>query len=90
MVTSARDKRIDPIAATALDAALKQWTDRLRSDTDADAGQQAHAAYLIGLITDHSEAAAKRLAQLVREPDATPPGMPIGAEACWFCDLVTP
>jgi hypothetical protein len=84
MATSARDKRIGPLAAAALDAALKQWAARLRTDPGV------HATYLAELITDHSDAGAKRLAQLVREADATPPGMPIGAEACWFCDLVTP
>ena len=84
MATSARDKRIGPLAAAALDGAIKQWASRLRSDPSA------HAAYLADLLTDHSDAGAKRLAQLAREPDGTPPGMPIGAEACWFCDLLTP
>jgi hypothetical protein len=84
MRVSANDKRIGPIAAAALDEVLKQWAARLKTEPGA------HSAYLAGLITDHSEAGAKRLAQLAREPDAIPPGMPIGAEACWFCDLVTP
>jgi hypothetical protein len=90
MAVSARDKRIGPMAAAALDAALKQWAARLRTDPGSDVGNRTHSTYLADLITDHSDAGAKRLAQLVREPDGIPPGMPIGSEACWFCDLVTP
>ena len=66
---------------------LKALEERLDSSRASDPVQRAHDRFLAELISDR-----ERLDQLLEEnriETPTPPGSPIGTEACWHCEPST-
>ena len=88
VLTLAALQRGDDLSSTAaalVDQRLEALSAVLRRSTAADPLQRAHDRWLAALLNDR-----ERLDQLIsatRYPVAIPPGSPIGAEACWFCEV---
>lgn len=82
--------RSDAVSATSsaiVEDRLKALEERLDSSRASDPVQRAHDRFLAELISDR-----ERLDQLLEEnhiETPTPPGSPIGAEACWHCEPST-
>lgn len=79
----ARGATLSPSAAALVSARLDTLGARLRASTAADTAQRAHDRWLGALLADR-----ERLDQVLsgeRFDPPTPPGSPIGAEACWHC-----
>lgn len=78
--------RSDAVSSTTsaiVEARLNALADRLEDSRATDPVQLAHDRFLAELISDR-----ERLDQLLEEnriETPTPPGSPIGAEACWHC-----
>lgn len=78
-----RSASVSGTTAAVVGDRLKALAGRLASSRAADPVQRAHDHWLAGLITDR-----ERMDQLLdanRIETPTPPGSPIGAEACWHC-----
>ena len=78
-----RSASVSGTTAAVVADRLKALASRLASSRAADPVQRAHDHWLAGLITDR-----ERMDQLLdanRIETPTPPGSPIGAEACWHC-----
>ena len=83
-----RGTALSPTAAAVLDDRLQALSARLSGSRAADPIQRAHDHWLGALLNDR-----ERLDQVIsasRVPIAVPPGSPIGAEACWFCETIAP
>lgn len=81
-----RGDELSSTAAALVDQRLGTLSGILRRSNASDPLQRAHDRWLGALLNDR-----ERLDQLIsatRHPVAIPPGSPIGAEACWFCDVV--
>lgn len=71
-------------SAAVIDGRLQALSSRLKASNAADPVQRAHDRWLGAILTDR-----ERIDQLLaadRFETPTPPGSPIGAEACWHCD----
>jgi hypothetical protein len=78
-----RSSAVSGTTAAVVSDRLETLAGRLLSSRATDTVQRAHDHWLAALITDHD-----RLDQLLeanRIETPTPPGSPIGAEACWHC-----
>lgn len=78
-----RSSAVSGTSAAVVDDRLTALAGRLATSRTADPVQRAHDHWLASLITDRD-----RLDQLLeanRIETPTPPGSPIGAEACWHC-----
>ncbi|MBB5746188.1 zinc-dependent metalloprotease [Brevundimonas variabilis] len=79
-----RGNGLSGTSAAVIDGRLQALSARLKASTAADAVQRAHDRWLGAVLTDR-----ERLDQLLtadRFETPTPPGSPIGAEACWHCE----
>lgn len=71
-------------SAAVIDGRLQALSNRLKASDAPDPVQRAHDRWLGAVLTDR-----ERLDQLLaadRFETPTPPGSPIGAEACWHCE----
>ena len=78
-----RSNRVSATTAAVVADRLETLASRLASSRAADPVQRAHDHWLGALLQDR-----ERLDQLLeanRIETPTPPGSPIGAEACWHC-----
>ncbi len=78
--------RSDDLSATSaavIDDRLKGLATRLASSRAADPVQRAHDRWLGAVLQDRERLDQMLEANQVETP--TPPGSPIGAEACWHC-----
>lgn len=78
-----RSDRVSATSAAVISDRLETLASRLTASRSADSVQRAHDRWLGGLLRD-----SVRLDQLLeanRVETPTPPGSPIGAEACWHC-----
>ncbi|MDP3403534.1 MAG: zinc-dependent metalloprotease [Brevundimonas sp.] len=76
----------DDLSATSvavIDDRLQSLAARLAVSRAADPVQRAHDRWLGGLLQDRGRLDQVLAANQVETP--TPPGSPIGAEACWHC-----
>jgi hypothetical protein len=78
-----RSNRVSATTTAVVADRLEVLADRLASSRASDPVQRAHDRWLGALLQDR-----ERLDQLLeadRVETPTPPGSPIGAEACWHC-----
>ncbi len=77
------DKALSPTAAAQIDAALLAYAKRLGA-WKGEGAEAAQAARISRLLTsgDRKALAAPRAGAV----ETLPPGMPIGADDCWFCE----
>lgn len=78
-----RSNRVSGTSAAVVSDRLEALASRLAGSRAADPAQRAHDRWLGALLQDR-----ERLDQLLeanRIETPTPPGSPIGAEACWHC-----
>ncbi|PXA93124.1 peptidase, partial [Caulobacter sp. D4A] len=83
LVTVLDDKALSPTAAAQIDAALLAYAKRLGA-WKGEGAEAAQAARISRLLTsgDRKALAAPRAGAV----ETLPPGMPIGADDCWFCE----
>jgi hypothetical protein len=78
-----RSDSVSATSAAVVEDRLAALASRLGSSRTSDPVQRAHDRFLADLITDRD-----RMDQVLEDnriETPTPPGSPIGAEACWHC-----
>ena len=78
-----RGTTLSPTAAALVSVRLEALGGRLRGSTAADPAQRAHDRWLGALLADRER--LDQVLSVARFDPPTPPGSPIGAEACWHC-----
>jgi hypothetical protein len=78
-----RSDQVSATSAAVVSDRLEALAGRLAASRAADPVQRAHDRWLGGLLRDSGRLDQLLAANRVETP--TPPGSPIGAEACWHC-----